>query len=194
MKKVFSVLLIIFFLIIGVIAVPVISYFVWQNNLQKEIGQLHCKSNLSADISLDEKFKDFVLSEDDVTFVELNPDEVALLLGNTNIINGGTIENVCVMPHEDVWNVLVKVNLQGISLPWIRLDVAKDSIESAQLYVSNIYVGNQLLPEQIVSSLKSQINKGISDALILVSENNFLGRTITNIELLGNKIVVKGSI
>ena len=194
MKKVFSVLLIIFFLIIGVIAVPVISYFVWQNNLQKEIGQLHCKSNLSADISLVEKFKDFVLSEDDVTFVELNPDEVALLLGNTNIINGGTIENVCVMPHEDVWNVLVKVNLQGISLPWIRLDVAKDSIESAQLYVSNIYVGNQLLPEQIVSSLKSQINKGISDALILVSENNFLGRTITNIELLGNKIVVKGSI
>lgn len=194
MKKVFSVLLIIVFLILGVIAVPVISYFVWQNNLQKEIGQLHCKSNLSADISLDEKFKDFVLSEDDVTFVELNPDEVALLLGNTNIINGGTIENVCVMPHEDVWNVLVKVNLQGISLPWIRLDVAKDSIESAQLYVSNIYVGNQLLPEQIVSSLKSQINKGISDALILVSENNFLGRTITNIELLGNKIVVKGSI
>lgn len=194
MKKVFSVLLIIFFLILGVIAVPVISYFVWQNNLQKEIGQLHCKSNLSADISLDEKFKDFVLSEDDVTFVELNPDEVALLLGNTNIINGGTIENVCVMPHEDVWNVLVKVNLQGIPLPWIRLDVAKDSIESAQLYVSNIYVGNQLLPEQIVSSLKSQINKGISDALILVSENNFLGRTITNIELLGDKIVVKGSI
>lgn len=194
MKKVFSVLLIIVFLILGVIAVPVISYFVWQNNLQKEIGQLHCKSNLSADISLDEKFKDFVLSEDDVTFVELNPDEVALLLGNTNIINGGTIENVCVMPHEDVWNVLVKVNLQGIPLPWIRLDVAKDSIESAQLYVSNIYVGNQLLPEQIVSSLKSQINKGISDALILVSENNFLGRTITNIELLGDKIVVKGSI
>ena len=194
MKKVFSVLLIIIFLILGVIAVPVISYFIWQNNLQKEISQLHCKSNLSADISLDEKFKDFVLSEEDVTFVELNPDEVALLLGNTNIINGGIIENVCVMPHEDVWNVLVKVNLQGIPLPWIRLDVAKDSIESAQLYVSNIYVGNQLLPEQIVSSLKSQINKGISDALILVSENNFLGRTITNIELLGDKIVVKGSI
>ena len=194
MKKVFSVLLIIFFLIIGIIAVPVISYFIWQNNLQKEISQLHCKSNLSAEISLDEKFKDFVLSEEDVTFVELNPDEAALLLGNTNIINGGTIENVCVMPHKDVWNVLVKVNLQGILLPWVRLDVAKDSIESAQLYVSNIYIGNQLLPEKIVSTLKTQINKGISDALILVSENNFLGRTITNIELLEEKIVVKGSI
>jgi len=194
MKKVFSVLLIIFFLIIGVLAVPVISYFVWQNNLQKEIGQLHCKSNLSAELSLDEKFRDFVLSEEDVTFVELNPDETALLLGNTNIINGGTIENVCVMPHADVWNVLAKVNLQGISLPWLRLDIAKDSIESAQLYVSNIYVGNQLLPEKIVSTLKTQINKGISDALILVSENNFLGRTITNIELLEDKIVVKGSI
>ena len=84
--------------------------------------------------------------------------------------------------------------MQGIVLPWLRLDVAKDTIESAQLYVSNIYVGNQLIPEKIVSSVKAQINKGISDALILVSENNFLGRTITNIELLDEKIVVKGSL
>ena len=194
MKKVFSVLLIIIFLILGVIAVPVISYFVWQNNLNKEIAQLHCKSNLSQDLSLDEKFKDFVLSEEDITFVELSSNEVALLLGNTNIINGGTIENICVMPHKNTWNVLAKVNIQGIKLPWVRLDVSKDTIESAQLYVSNIYVGNQLIPEKIVSSIKAQINKGISDALILVSENNFLGRTITNIELLDEKIVVKGSL
>ncbi len=194
MKKVFNVLLIIIFLILGVIAVPVISYFVWQNSLNKEIAQLHCKSNLSQDLSLDEKFKDFVLSEEDITFVELSSDEVALLLGNTNIINGGTIENICVMPHKNTWNVLAKVNIQGIKLPWVRLDVSKDTIESAQLYVSNIYVGNQLIPEKIVSSIKAQINKGISDALILVSENNFLGRTITNIELLDEKIVVKGSL
>ena len=194
MKKVFNVLLIIIFLILGVIAVPVISYFVWQNSLNKEIAQLHCKSNLSQDLSLDEKFKDFVLSEEDITFVELSSNEVALLLGNTNIINGGTIENICVMPHKNTWNVLAKVNIQGIKLPWVRLDVSKDTIESAQLYVSNIYVGNQLIPEKIVSSIKAQINKGISDALILVSENNFLGRTITNIELLDEKIVVKGSL
>ena len=194
MKKILSIFLIVLLIIIGIISIPVISYFVWQANLQKEISQLHCESNLSEDISLDEKFKNFVLSEDDVTFVELNPDEVALLLGNTNIINGGTIEDICVMPHKNTWNALAKVNLQGIKLPWLRLDVSKDTIESAQLYVSNIYVGNQLLPERIVSTLKSQINKGISDALILVSENNFLGRTITNIELLDEKIVVKGSI
>lgn len=194
MKKVLSVFLIVLLIIIGIISIPVISYFVWQANLQKEISQLHCESNLSEDISLDEKFKNFVLSEDDVTFVELNPDEVTSLIGNTNIINGGTIENICVMPHKNVWNVLAKVDLQGIKLPWLRLDVSKDTIESAQLYVSDIYVGNQLLPEKIVSALKSQINKGISDALILVSENNFLGRTITNIELLEDKIVVKGSI
>ncbi len=143
---------------------------------------------------MENKFKNFVLSGDNVTFVEISPEEVALLLGSTNIINGGTIENVCVMPHKDVWNILVKVNHQGLQLPWFRLDIAKDSIESAQLYVSNIYVGNQLLPEWISNSLKSQINKGISDALILVSENNFLGRKITNIELLDEKIVVKGTI
>jgi hypothetical protein len=74
------------------------------------------------------------------------------------------------------------------------LDISKDTIESAQLYVSNIYLGNQLLPAKISNGLKEEINKGISDALVLVSENNFLGRTITNIELLEDEIVVKGSI
>lgn len=194
MKKVFSVLLVIFFLIVGVASIPVISYFIWQSSMQKEIAQLHCKSNLSRDMSLDEKFKNFVLSEEDITFVELDPDETALLLGNTNIINGGTIEDICVMPHKNTWNILAKIDIQGVKLPWLRLDISKDSIESAQLYVSNIYVGNQLIPEKLVSSIKAQINKGISDALILVSENNFLGRTITNIELLDEKIVVKGSL
>jgi hypothetical protein len=36
MKKVFSALLIVFFLTIGIIAIPVTSYFIWESNLQKK--------------------------------------------------------------------------------------------------------------------------------------------------------------
>lgn len=194
MKKIFSALLIILVLAIGIIVVPVVSYISWNSSFYKEIPQMYCKLNITEEISLDDKFKDFVLSDEETTFVRLDPEEVITLLGNTNIINGGEIENLCITTSKGLWKVYAKVNLQGIRLPWFVLDISKDSIESAQLYVSNTYLGNQLLPTKMANGLKGEINRGISDALVLVSENNFLGRTITNIELLEDEIVVKGTI
>jgi len=84
--------------------------------------------------------------------------------------------------------------LQGINMPWVRIDIAKDNMETAQLYVANLYVGNILISEKLSQVIKTQLNKGISDALVLVNENNFLGRKIQNIELLKDKIVVKGTL
>lgn len=134
------------------------------------------------------------MSEDTITFIELSTREILSLLGGTNIINGGDVNNICIEPGQDTWNIFVKVSLQGINMPWIRVDIAKDKMETAQLYVSNLYVGNILMPEKISEGIKTQLNKGISDALVLVNENNFLGRKVQNIELLNDRIVVKGTL
>jgi hypothetical protein len=99
------------------------------------------------------------LADEDTTFVKLNPNEVITLLVNTNILNGGEIENICITPAKGMWKIYVKVNLQGVQLPWFVLDISKDTIESAQLYVSNIYLGNQLLPAKISNGLKEKSTK-----------------------------------
>lgn len=194
MKNVIKVLLVTFIIVVGILAYPVISYFIWQKEFQSKISQMNCATNLTEVISLDEKFKKFVLSEDKVSFIELSSDEVVSLLKNTNIISGGEINNVCAVPSNGTWKIYVNISLQGIRLPWVRLDIAKDPMETAQLYVENMYIGKQLVPESISANIKQQVNKGISDALTLVNENSFLGRKIQNIELLQDKIVIKGSL
>ena len=194
MKNVIKVLLIILLIIVGILAYPVVSYLLWQKEFESKTPQMDCSSNLSELISLDEKSKKFVLSEDKVTFIEFSIDEVLSLLKSTNIINGGEIHNICIVPNNGFWNIYVNLSLQGIRFPWVRLEIAKDSMETAQLYAENIYIGEQLMPESMSANIKTGLNKGISDAIVLVNENNFLGRKIQNIELLQDKIVVKGSL
>ncbi|HAM37179.1 MAG: hypothetical protein UR96_C0012G0002 [candidate division WS6 bacterium GW2011_GWC1_36_11] len=194
MKKVFRILLIIFLIFIGILVYPIISYLLWQKQFQSQIPNMSCVSNLTELLPLDEKFKGFVMSEDQNTFIELSTNETLSLLQSTDIISGGEVTNICIAPNSAVWSIYAKLSLQGINIPWVRLDIAKDTMETAQLYVSNIFVGNILVPEKITENIKTQLNKGISDALVLVNENNFLGRKIQNIELLNDKIVVKGTL
>jgi hypothetical protein len=194
MKNALRVLLVLFLIIIGILAYPVISYLLWQKQFKSQMPNMSCISNTSELIPLDEKFKEFVISEDNVNFIELSTTEVLSLLQSTDIISGGDVKDICIQPTKGVWSIYADINLQGINLPWIRIDIAKDTMETAQLYVSNLFVGNILVPENISKNIITQLNKGISDALTLVNENNFLGRKIQNIELLNDKIVVKGTL
>lgn len=194
MNKALKMILILFFVIILILATPVVLYLLWNKSFESNLSSMVCSNNSTEDVSLDDKFKDFVLSDESVTFVELSPIETVSLLKNTDIINGGEIQNLCVVPADGMWGVYIKMSLQGINLPWFRMDIAKDDMETAQLYVKNIYVGKWELPDQIAANIKTQLNKGISDALVLVNENNFIGRKIQNIELLQDKIVIKGAL
>jgi len=194
MKNLFKAILIIFVVILGILIYPVVSYLIWQKQFKSVMPEISCISNTAEKVSLDEKFKAFVLSEDTTTFIELSPEETLSLLGSTDIINGGDVNDICIEPNADVWDIFVNISLQGINIPWVRIDIAKDNMETAQLYVANLYVGNILISEKLSQVIKTQLNKGISDALVLVNENNFLGRKIQNIELLKDKIVVKGTL
>lgn len=194
MKKILSVLLVLFLIIVGILAYPVISYLLWQKQFKSQMPNMSCISNTSELLPLDEKFKEFVISEDNINFIELSTNEVLSLLQSTDIISGGDVKDICIQPSKGVWSIYANIDLQGINLPWIKLDIAKDTMETAQLYVSNLYVGNILVPGNISENTITQLNKGISDALILVNENNFLGRKIQNIELLSDKIVAKGTL
>ena len=73
------------------------------------------------------------------------------------------------------------------------LDIVKDSRETAELYSRNIYLGDMKVPLFLSKNILEKINKGISDALVLVSENGFLGKDIINIDLLFDSVVLKGS-
>jgi len=73
------------------------------------------------------------------------------------------------------------------------LDIVKDNIETAEVYVRQLHVGGLELPKFLESRLKEDLNRGISDGIIMLNENNFLGRRIDNIELLEDRVVFKGT-
>lgn len=181
-------------IILAAIAYPVINYFSWQKTFQSQLSQLVCKSNTESISNLDDKFKEFVMSDEDITYVELSVPEVLTLVEGTQIVEGAQLQNLCVLPNEGIWTLYLKFSIQNINMPWVRVDIAKDNMETAQLYVKNIYVGDFTLPQKFDQNLKTSLNNGISDSITVVNENNFLGRKIQNIELLKDSIIVKGSL
>ena len=111
MKKVFRILLIIFLIFIGILVYPIISYLLWQKQFQSQIPNMSCVSNLTELLPLDEKFKGFVMSEDQNTFIELSTNETLSLLQSTDIISGGEVTNICIAPNSAVWSIYAKLSL-----------------------------------------------------------------------------------
>jgi hypothetical protein len=56
-----------------------------------------------------------------------------------------------------------------------------------------VHIGGLEIPTFLETRLREDLNRGISDGIIMLNENNFLGRRIDNIELLEDRVVFKGT-
>lgn len=192
------------FLFIGVIF-PIIQirrYARWKENDFENQASLICLNTLyeekgveEFEEEVEEKIKTFTLSDSRTDFVVLTKEEV-LHVVSTNIQSGESIviKDLCLLPAQGVWQLYIKYEYGNITLPWIVMDVVKDSRETAELYISNIWIGDTSLPGFLERKIIVETNRGISDAVIMLNENRFLGRVVENIELLDERVVFKGSI
>lgn len=196
MKKVLRNILIgVFVILLFAVIAILYSYFFWRKNFYANESVLCTQDIAKQEFFIDDKIKQFVLSNEKTTSVELTDKEVLYLL-NQNIQTAGglQVQNICINTDKSLWKIYFNTRLDILNIPWIRLDVVKENRETSELYVSNVYVGDFLIPSNLVKNIITQINKGISDAIILANENSFLGRTIKNIELLQGRAVIKGDI
>ena len=195
MQKLFKILVIFLVLLILCPIFLVGIYLFWEREFNSNLSRKSCVSNNQLrDISFDERIRDFVFSSDRSDYIQFTKGELLYLISSEFGKEEGEIvvKDMCVDSSKGVWKVYLNMTIAGIKNVWFIFDVKKDDRETAELYVDNLYLGNFQLPSFISSSLKEKINKGISDAIILVNENSFSGREITNIELLEEDIVVKG--
>ena len=170
-------------------------YLLWEREFSLNLSSKSCVSNNQVkEISFDERIRNFVFSSDRSDYIQFTKEEVLYLISSELKKEEGDIvvKDMCVDSSKGVWKVYLNLTVAGIKNVWFIFDIIKDDRETAELYVDNLYLGNFQLPSFISSSLKEKINKGISDAIVLVNENSFSGRSITNIELLEEDIVVKG--
>lgn len=178
------------------LAFVVYNYFTWRNEYIEQNDSVICSEDIEdEDYGIEEKVKAFVLSFEKSDFVSFTPEEILQLM-NENIVLSGNLklQGICLEPNDSHWKVYFNTKLGFINIPWIGLNVVKEKRETAELYVDEILLGGLKIPQLFVEKIISDINMGISDGVVLMNENSFLGRTIINIELMKENVVVKGTI
>lgn len=142
---------------------------------------------------IEEKVMKFILSDNRIDFVVFTPQEMLYILSsNIEIAEPLEIKDVCLVPTVGLWKIHLRYSIGSFNLPWIVMDVVKDNRETAEIYINEIRIGDIKIPKVFVKRSMVEINKGIADAVIMLNENKFLGRTIENIELLDERVVFKG--
>ncbi|MFA7628378.1 MAG: hypothetical protein WCY37_03145 [Candidatus Dojkabacteria bacterium] len=204
-KKVFKTLLILFlFAIITLTVIGFVSYLRYSKWKEEELSKqeilcsldIQGESSAVGDLSLiiEEKIKKFALSDTKTDFIVLTEEEMLyLFLENFTEEGDIRVEDICLKPSEGVWQLYLKGKYKKISVPWLVLDIVKDNLETAEVYVREVRVGDLELPAPLETRLREDLNRGISDGIIMLNENNFLGRRIDNIELLEDRVVFKGT-
>jgi len=204
-KKVFKTLLLLFLFAIVILAailfVSSLRYSKWkETELSKQgitcMSDITGKSSEAEDLgaTIEDKIKKFTLSDTKTDFIVLTEEEM-LYLFSENFTEEGDIrvEDICLKPSEGVWQLYLKTKYKKVSVPWLVLDIVKDNIETAEVYIRKVHIGGLEIPAFLETRLREDLNRGISDGIIMLNENNFLGRRIDNIELLEDRVVFKGT-
>jgi len=198
-RKIFKILLLLFLsIIILLVVLGFVSYFKYSKWEDEELSKqnLTCMSDIVVEsFTIEDKIKKFTLSDTRTDFIVLTETEMLYLLKENFTEEGGdiSVENICLKPSQGVWQLYLKTKYKEISIPWLVLDIVKDNVETAEIYVRKVYIGSLNLPGFLEAKLKGDLNRGISDGIIMLNENNFLGRRIDNIELLEDRVVFKGT-
>jgi hypothetical protein len=145
--------------------------------------------------SLEEKVMKFSQSGNDVESMELSTQEVFIAFADqfeSSIPENVNVYRGYVDSDYGSWNIYVQTKHRDRLLPWVIVNLNKDEGEGIQLYVSSISLGSYDLTDFGLKSIVDNVNKGLTDAFVLVNQSDFTGRIFENIELESGVMVIKG--
>lgn len=194
MKVIKIIGLIILVTLLAICSFSLYEYFSWKKVFTNTKESMICidfsgESDLT---DVQKRVKDYVFSKDGTATISFSVEEVLAFLKYVPVTsNTITVREMCVKPSKGVWLISLKLKVYGMNIPWVQFNLVKDARETAQLYVKDFSFGEISLLNILSSKVTNEVNEGISEAIILVNENNFLGREIHNIELLEEIVVVR---
>lgn len=192
-KFLFLSILILAILLLGAILLFVNRYKAWERDFEQGFVSENLvvfEDPLNQEI--EEKIVRFTLSPESTDSLILTTQEVGeltLVVLQDYLKDDIQVSKIYIEPHSGVWDIYAKVNYRKLSL-WISVDVNKDNMQTAQLYITDVKVGPFSIGK--VGSTVGRINSGIANSLLTVNENGFSGRYLENIELLEDSLVIKG--
>ncbi len=195
--KVRRIILIIFAIISLSFVVYIVSrYFSWEKDFFSNNENITCtfdEEYNEQNLNILDRIENFVFSENRLEFMTFSRKEMLYILRNTLQGNENVeVQDICLLSQKGMWRLYFHFKMGSAQFPWIGVDIIKDNRETVEVYSRSMFLGDMKIPEVITKEVLHNFNKGISDAILVVIENNFLGKSIKNIDLLDESIVIKG--
>ncbi len=197
--KLFLLLLLVIFLsLISILSLLFLDYKKWEktfenNHLSTDFVYLDDKT---LNESIDGKIKIFSESKNDVESITFTNKESLILLGKS--LEASLPENIkyekgYIQTAKNNWEVYVKLKVNDrYSIPWIYLVFTKDNMETAEIYVKEMSIGNYSFKDYGLGFVIKKVNKGIVESITLINTSDFTGRIFRNIELDQETLIIKG--
>lgn len=172
------------------------KYSDWERRFEEDLNASYLiDENTQIEDVVKEKVAEYTLSNENVENLQLKPKEIGYIIFNTlsEYNSGGfSFSRLHIEPSRSLWNICTEISFKKNTLsPWICVDLNKDNIQTAQLYISDVRVGPFSISKW--GNILDKVNSGLASSLLTVNENGFSGRYFENIELLDDSVVIKGS-
>jgi len=174
----------------------IFRYRNWEKDFLENKNITTCFEDINVEEEIiDERIEKFIISDSGTEFVVFSVEEVLYILRQNMSVNGDReIQDICIIDQEGEWIIHTKYQIENISMPWLVFHIVKDNRETPELYIRELYMGKAEIPFGLGRRIMVDMNRGISEAIVILNENQFLGRKITNIELLEERVVIKGAL
>lgn len=192
----FLILFTIVFLVLGLFLKE--GYTKWAIDFElKNETQYILLSDAKLKEKVDQKVEGFTKSQEETTFVEFTVSEGGYFLLeqlNDSLPLGLEINRGYIKPGKNKWIVYFQLQYGKTLLPWVSIDLQKDSIQSTQIYTTYVQLGEYKLSDYGLGFIEIDINDGINEAFLLLQSGGLTGRTIENVTFDEDGVTIRGSL
>ncbi|GEM_PF-3235650 len=188
-------LLILLFILLIFFLVLRSTYLSWKEERESDLVILDLEEDISGyERELEESIEEYSRAEGTYSFIELSKKESLLLFSKAfedSLPNVFQVNKMGLLADYGEWRVFVKTEAFSIDLPWIGFYLKKEGMQSIDIYVEDIFLGNVSLSRLFLRSQVESINEGISKSIELIGKGEFLGKEFENIEFKEDEMVIR---
>lgn len=177
------------------------SYAKWERAFESGIERdnhiVMSEDNDEISKSIDNKVSKYSLSSEEVDFVIFTPREFLYILSQGighALPNGVSLQRSYIFSKDREADLYFQFSFKDLRLPWLRITLRKDNLESAEIFAEKAYIGGLDFDTVGLGRFLDDINDGYRDALIFINENQITGRDFQNVEIEKEAIIFKGQL
>ncbi len=145
-------------------------------------------------VDLDEKILQYNEIEREHAYIEFDKRESLFLLSKSfdeSLPEWIEIERTALETSRGNWGFFVKSKVLDFSLPWFQISLSKEDIQSVDVYIDDIFLGNLSFKNIYLNSIVENANQGLARGIQLVNDGNFAERVFENIELAEESLIIR---